>query len=103
MLWKPSGELRLFFTYVMSNNSMTLYIGVTNDLARRVREHKRGEGSSFTSRHHFDRLVYYDQSTDIRDAIAREKQLKGWTRAKKIALIKEVNPKWLDLSAEWEL
>jgi len=102
MRWKSYGELRLYSTYILSNNSMTLYIGMTNNLARRVREHKRGDGSGFTSRYHFDRLVYFEQTTDVRDAIAREKQLKGWTRKRKIELIKTMNSKWLDLSAEWQ-
>ena len=81
----------------MSNRSMTLYTGVTNDLDRRIIEHKAGE-CAFTSRYHFDRVVYYESFDLIVDAIAREKQIKGWTRAKKIALIKTLNPKWIDLS-----
>ena len=80
---------------------MTLYIGITNNLARRVSEHKNGVGSRFTSRYHFDRLVYFEQTTDVRDAIAREKVLKGWTRKRKIELIKRINPTWTDLSADW--
>ena len=80
---------------------MTLYIGITNNLARRVSEHKNGVGSEFTSRYHFDRLVYFEQTTYVRDAIAREKQLKGWTRKRKIELIKSMNPTWSDLSADW--
>jgi putative endonuclease len=102
MRWKSYGELRLYSTYILSNNSMTLYIGMTNNLGRRVLEHKRGDGSGFTSRYHFDRLVYFEQTTDVRDAIAREKQLKGWTRKRKIELVKTMNPKWVDLSAQWE-
>jgi len=82
----------------MSNRSMTLYTGVTNDLARRVAEHKRGE-CEFTSRYHFDRLVYYEIFDSIIDAIAREKQIKGKTRAKKIALVKVMNATWRDLSS----
>jgi putative endonuclease len=74
---------------------------MTNNLARRVSEHKRGKGSVFTSQYHFDRLVYFEQTTDVRDAIAREKQIKGWKRNRKIELIKTMNPKWIDLSAEW--
>jgi len=80
---------------------MTLYIGITNNLARRISEHKNGVGSGFTARYHFDRLVYFEQTTDVRDAIAREKQLKGWTRKRKIELIKSMNPTWCDLSADW--
>jgi len=80
---------------------MTLYIGVTNNLARRVSEHKTGRGSAFTSRYHFDRLVYFEQTPDIRDAIARERVLKGWSRKRKIELVKTINPTWSDLSADW--
>jgi putative endonuclease len=99
--WTSYGERRFYFTYILSNNSMTLYVGMTNNIARRVSEHKRGEGSVFTSNYHFDRLVYFEQTTDVSDAIAREKQIKGWKRERKIELIKTMNPKWIDLSAEW--
>jgi len=102
MRWTSHGDLRLYSTYILSNNSMTLYIGMTNNLARRVSQHKNGHGSEFTSRYHFDRLVYFEQTMDVRDAIAREKRLKGWTRKRKIELIKTMNPKWVDLSAGWE-
>ncbi|MEA2344848.1 MAG: putative endonuclease [Thermoanaerobaculia bacterium] len=101
MRWTSYGELRLYSTYILSNTSMTLYIGVTNNLARRVSEHKKGRGSAFTSRYHFDRLVYFEQTPDIRDAIAREKVLKGWSRKRKIELVKTMNPTWSDLSADW--
>jgi putative endonuclease len=102
MRWTSYGDLRLYSTYILSNNSMTLYIGMTNNLAWRISEHKRGEGSEFTAQYHFDRLVYFEQTADVRDAIRREKQLKGWTRKRKIELVQTMNPKWLDLSAEWE-
>lgn len=98
LLWRGDGTLRLFFVYIMSNNSMTLYTGVTNDLAKRSSDHKKGIGSEFTSRYHFDRCVYFETFESILDAIAREKQIKGLTRAKKIALIKAINPQWLDLT-----
>ncbi len=97
-LWKPDGTRRQFYVYILSNSSMTLYTGVTNDLLRRIADHKRGEGK-FTGRNHFDRLVYYETYDLVVDAIAREKQIKGMTRAKKIALIKSVNPTWSDLSS----
>jgi putative endonuclease len=96
-MWRADGRLRQFFVYIVSNNSMTLYTGVTNDLTRRVTAHKNGEGSEFTSRYHFDRLVYFETFGLVINAIAREKQIKGLTRAKKIALIKSVNPTWSDL------
>lgn len=96
-LWKLDGTRRQFYTYIMSNASMTLYTGVTNDVIRRSTEHKNGEGD-FTSRYHFDRLVYFETFDRILDAIAREKQIKGMSRAKKIALIKSINAEWRDLS-----
>ena len=97
-MWTSDGTFRQFFVYIVSNNSMTLYTGVTNNLERRVAAHKTGEGSGFTSRYHFDRLVYFETYDLVIDAIAREKQIKGLTRAKKIALIKSLNPTWRDLS-----
>ena len=80
---------------------MTLYTGVTSNLLGRVNAHKRGEGGAFTSRYHFDRLVYFESYDLVLDAIAREKSIKGITRAKKIALIKTMNSTWSDLAAEW--
>ncbi|MBC8453912.1 GIY-YIG nuclease family protein [PVC group bacterium] len=74
----------------------TLYTEVTNSLIRRVSQHRRGEIPGFTKRYNTNRLVYYEQFNDIRDAIAREKQLKGWSRSKKEALISTRNPKWTD-------
>jgi len=90
-----------YHVYIMSNRSRTLYIGVPNDLARRVYQHKEGKGSGFTARYNLDLLIYCETCQDIRDAIAREKQLKGWTRAKKIALIETLNPEWADLSTHF--
>lgn len=87
-----------YHVYIMSSHSRTLYIGVTNHLARRVHEHKEGGGSNFTTRYKVDQLVYCETFEQIRDAILREKQLKGWTRAKKITLIESLNPEWKDLS-----
>ena len=96
-LWRSDGTLRQFWVYIMSNSSMTLYTGVTNNLSRRANEHREGIGSGFTSRYHFDRVVYFETYELVIDAIAREKSIKGMTRAKKIALIKSVNPTWRDL------
>jgi len=90
-----------YFVYVMTNRSGTLYTGVTNDLARRVHEHKQGFGSAFTSKYRIRHLIYYEECSDARDAIAREKQIKGWRRSKKIALIEDVSPEWRDLSEDW--
>jgi putative endonuclease len=86
---------------MMTNDSGTLYIGVTNDIVRRVYEHKQKLVAGFTSKYNITQLVYFEQTNDVQTALAREKQIKGWLRKKKIALIESVNPKWMDLSAEW--
>ena len=75
-----------------------LYVGVTNDLARRVNEHKQGLIAGFTSRYRVTRLVYFEEFADIRDAIAREKEIKGWKRSRKTSLIERRNPTWEDLA-----
>ncbi len=81
----------------MTTRSDTLYTGVTSDLARRLAEHRRKTTDGFTSKYNVGMLVYYEATSDVRSAIAREKQIKGWTRAKKIALIESANPQWRDL------
>jgi putative endonuclease len=91
----------MYFVYVVTNRSKTLYVGVTNNLMRRVREQKTGIGSGFTAKYKLDRLVYFERFEDVRNAIEREKRIKGWLRIKKIALIVSVNPAWNDLSEEW--
>ncbi len=90
-----------YFTYIMSNRAGTLYVGVTNDLERRVYEHKTGAVSGFTSRYKVDLLVYYEEAGDAYAAIEREKQIKGWLRRRKIELIESFNPLWLDLAEGW--
>jgi putative endonuclease len=90
-----------YYVYIMTNKSRTLYTGVTNDLMRRVDEYKKKMVKGFTSKYNIQFLVYYESTTDIHAAIAREKQIKGWLRAKKIALIDSMNPTWKDLSEEW--
>jgi putative endonuclease len=90
-----------YFVYIMSSQTRVLYIGVTNDLERRVQQLKDGLGSQFTTKYRVRRLVHYEETSDVRDAISREKELKGWTRARKVALIEGANPDWGDLSAEW--
>ncbi len=85
----------------MTNKSRTLYTGVTNNLERRVYEHKNKLLPGFTSKYHITMLVYYESGDNISVAIAREKQIKGWLRAKKIALIESMNPNWEDLSEDW--
>ena len=90
-----------YYVYIATNRSKTLYTGVTNNLERRIDEHRRGIGSKFAAKYNITRLAYYEVFGDIRDAIAREKQIKGWLRSKKIALIESTNPEWEDLSAKW--
>ena len=90
-----------YFVYIMTNRSKTLYTGITGNLIQRMRLHKAGVGSAFTSKYKLDRLVYFERYEDVRKAIEREKQIKGWLRVKKIALIVSVNPAWRDLSVEW--
>ena len=90
-----------FHVYVMASRSRTLYVGVTSDLEKRVYEHKHKLCGGFTSRYNIDRLVYLEECGDSVGAIAREKQIKAWARAKKVALIELLNPTWEDLSKEW--
>ncbi len=91
------------YVYIMSNfNRTVLYIGVTNDLERRVKEHKSGKGSSFTSKYKCIYLMYYERMQGIENAIKREKQLKNWKKDWKMNLIKEVNPDLKDLAENWD-
>ena len=90
-----------YYVYIMANRHRTLYVGVTNDLERRVFEHKNGMTPGFTKRYNINRLVLYEIMSDVSDAISREKQLKGWVRRRKIELIEEPNPDWSDLAADW--
>jgi putative endonuclease len=90
-----------YFTYIMASRSRTLYIGVTGDLQKRVFEHKWKEHDGFTARYNCDRLVGFERHQDVQRAIAREKELKGWRRAKKMALIESANAAWVDLSHDW--
>jgi putative endonuclease len=85
----------------MASASRTLYTGVTNDLTRRVWQHRGKLIEGFTEKYNINRLVYFDVYGEILDAIAREKQIKGWKRAKKVWLIESVNPDWKDLSEGW--
>ena len=92
---------RSFYVYILSNRSKTLYTGMTNNLEKRIFEHKNKMVEGFTSRYNLDQLVYFEETNDVQEAIAREKQIKGWIRKKKIALIEGKNPKWADLSKNW--
>jgi putative endonuclease len=93
---------RTFYVYLMSNRSrVVLYTGITNDLVRRVWEHQNAKVKGFTKTYHVDRLVYYESFDNPDDAIAREKEIKGWRRSKKNQLVETLNPKWLDLSGKF--
>ena len=92
----------MYFVYLLTNwNHRVLYTGVTNNLERRLVEHKNGLVEGFTKKYRVHQLVYYESTSDVRSAIAREKQIKGWTRAKKNALIETQNPSWRDLSEDF--
>ena len=94
--------MKRYFVYIMSNKSRRLYAGITSKLFGRVFEHKNKIIPGFTSRYRFDMLVYYEEHSNVMSAIAREKEIKGWRREKKLKLILADNPDWADLSAEWE-
>ena len=93
--------MKEYYVYIMANESRMLYTGVTSDLERRVYEHKHRLVPGFTSNYHITKLVYFEDTTDVKAAIAREKQIKGWLRAKKLALIESMNASWQDLSTGW--
>ncbi len=86
------------YVYILANRSRTLYIGVTCNLASRVSQHQSNEVAGFTQRYNLTMLVYWEEHPSMISAITREKQLKGWRRSRKMALIESVNPKWSDLS-----
>ena len=92
----------MYFVYILSNwDDSVLYIGVTSDLEKRLYEHRNHLVDGFTKKYNVHKLVYFEESSDVKSAIAREKQLKGWTRRKKNELIKKNNPEWKDLSLNW--
>ena len=93
----------MYYVYILSNwDDSVLYIGVTSDLKRRLYEHRNHLVDGFTARYNVHKLVYFEYTNDVRSAIDREKQLKGWRRDKKNALISKANPEWIDLSKTWE-
>lgn len=92
---------RTYYVYIMASRSPNLYTGVTNSIYRRVLQHKSGEIDGFTERYNINRLVYYETFHQIGNAIAREKRIKSWTRAKRLTLIKTKNPTWQDLAEGW--
>ena len=93
--------IKNYYVYIMTNNSKTLYTGMTNNLLRRVYEHKNKLIDGFTKKYSITQLVFFDETSDVNEAIILEKKIKGWTRSKKIALIESQNPNWLDLSHDW--
>ena len=95
-------EKHSYYVYILAGGrNGTLYVGVTNDLARRVEEHKNGAVAGFTKKYRVHNLVYYERYDFIRDAIQREKRVKEWQRKWKLELIEKTNPEWKDLSEEW--
>ena len=92
---------KTYCVYLLSNTSKMLYTGMTNDLLRRVFEHKQKQVDGFTKKYNLHQLVYYEMTDDVGYAIKREKQIKGWSRKKKIKLITSINPKWEDLARDW--
>ena len=94
-------EEKRYYVYMMASRSRTLYTGVTDDLFHRALQHKKGEIEGFTKKYNINRLVYYETFKYIDKAIAREKQIKAWTRAKRLALIQSMNPAWQDLADGW--
>jgi|ERR1044071_1268975 len=92
-----------YWVYILTNKRCTtLYIGMTNDIVRRLYQHRFGEAAGFTKRYHLNRIVWIEHFRNVKDAIACEKKLKGWGRSRKIALIERTNPQWRDLSDDWE-
>ena len=90
-----------YCVYIMTNSTRRMYTGITNDLQRRVYEHKNKLVPGFTTRYNLTWLVYYETTSDINVAITGEEQIKGWLRSKKLALLESVNPEWRDLSTDW--
>ena len=93
---------KVYYVYILTNKlNSVLYIGVTNNLEHRVYQHKEGKGSQFTKKYKCNKLIYYEEYKYINEAIAREKELKGWSRKKKEILINKINSLWSDLGADW--
>jgi putative endonuclease len=92
-----------YYVYILASKSRRLYIGMTSDLTRRMCEHKNKVVDGFTRQYNIDQLAYFEDTTDVRSAIEREKQLKGWRREKKTALIETINAAWQDLSVQLQL
>jgi putative endonuclease len=93
--------VKTFFVYILASKSGTLYVGVTNNIKKRVYEHKNHLVPGFTDKYDINRLLYFEEIGDSASAINREKQIKAWRREKKVALIDSLNPEWIDLSRDW--
>jgi putative endonuclease len=93
--------MRTYYVYILSSPGGTLYTGITNNIWFRVLTHKRKKQPGFTQKYNITRLVYCEETNYIHDALAREKEIKGWRRNKKIKLIESLNPKWVDLAEDW--
>lgn len=93
--------MKTYYVYIMTNHSGTLYTGTTDNLEQRIYEHQHNLVPGFASKYNITKLVYYEQENDVEAALAREKQIKGWQRSKKVALIESKNPEWKDLSLAW--
>ena len=94
---------KTYYVYLLTNwNNQVMYVGVTNDLERRIYEHKNKLVDGFTKKYNVEKLVYFETTSDVLVAIEREKQIKKWRREKKNQLVVEMNPEWKDLSLEWE-
>ncbi|MCY4437430.1 MAG: GIY-YIG nuclease family protein [Chloroflexi bacterium] len=92
---------KTYYVYILTNGVRTLYVGVTNDVFRRIHEHRQKLIPGFTRKYNLTWLAYYEETSDVASAIAREKQIKSWRRSKKVDLIESVNPRWKDLALEW--
>ena len=89
-----------YYVYIMSSRSHVIYVGMTNDLRRRVEQHQQKLIEGFTQKYNITQLVYYEVANDVHSALAREKEIKGWRRSKKVALIESMNPLWQDMSRQ---
>jgi len=90
-----------FYVYILASRSRVLYTGVTRDLIRRIHQHRLGLAPGFTQQYHVNRLVYFEETPTARSAFDRERQIKGWSREKKLRLIDSTNAGWLDLAVDW--
>ena len=91
----------IYYTYIVASRSHNFYVGVTSEIEVRVQQHKEGRFEGYSKKYNCNRLVWFERYSEVERAIAREKQLKGWSRAKKIWLIERENPTWVDLSEDW--